>query len=80
MIFLGPKYAKIRHHKFTVFVGRNTPATTLQDHHKYYTLSVYQNNALKTFDDNFIDMENAELKHGNVLVKRDQESAVQWVM
>jgi len=44
--------------------ARNTPATTLQDHHKYYTLSVYQNNALKTFDDNFIDMENAELKHG----------------
>jgi len=38
------------------------PTNTVTDHHKYYTKTVYQNNANKSFDDNFIDMENAEIK------------------
>jgi len=40
------------------------PSNTVQDIHKYYNLSVYQNNAAQSFDKNFIDMENAEIKHG----------------
>ena len=40
------------------------PTNTVTDHHKYYTKTVYQNNANKSFDDNFIDMENAEIKSG----------------
>jgi len=38
------------------------PASRVTDDHKYYTLTVYQNNEHKSFDDNFIDMENAEVK------------------
>merc|ERR1719422_1850871 len=38
------------------------PTSTVTDDHKYYTLTVYQNNINKSFDDNFIDMENAEVK------------------
>ena len=41
------------------------PSNTVQDIHKYYNLSVYQNNVAQSFDKNFIDMENAEIKHGN---------------
>ena len=40
------------------------PASRVTDDHKYYTLTVYQNNEHKSFDDNFIDMENAEVKSG----------------
>ena len=40
------------------------PTSTVTDDHKYYTLTVYQNNEHKSFDDNFIDMENAEVKSG----------------
>jgi len=40
------------------------PPGTVQDSHKYYNLSVYQNNAAQSFDKNFIDMESAEIKHG----------------
>lgn len=40
------------------------PSNTVQDIHKYYNLSVYQNNVAQSFDKNFIDMENAEIKHG----------------
>ena len=43
----------------------DSPSNTVQDTHKYYNLSVYQNNAAQSFDKNFIDMENAEIKHGN---------------
>jgi len=42
----------------------HVPTAKVQDNHKYYKLSVYQNNALKTFDENFIDMEAAEIKAG----------------
>jgi len=38
------------------------PTSTVRDDHKYYTLEVFQNNQHKSFDDNFIDMENAEVK------------------
>ena len=44
------------------------PTNTVTDHHKYYTKTVYQNNANKSFDDNFIDMENAEIKSGKFLI------------
>ena len=44
------------------------PSNTVQDNHKYYTLSVFQNNAASSFDNNFIDMENAQLKHGRIKV------------
>jgi len=40
------------------------PSTTLQDDHQYYTMSVFQNNAGNSFDQNFVDMENADVKHG----------------
>jgi hypothetical protein len=36
----------------------------VQDNHRYYTLSVFQNNVQNSFDDNFIDMEKAEIKEG----------------
>jgi len=42
----------------------HVPSSTVQDNHKYYKLSVYQNDVLHTFDDNFIDMESAEIKTG----------------
>ena len=42
------------------------PSSTVRDDHKYYTLEVYQNNNNKSFDDNFIDMENAEVKSGKL--------------
>merc|ERR1711874_104421 len=44
--------------------SEDSPSNTVQDTHKYYNLSVYQNNAAQSFDKNFIDMENAEIKHG----------------
>jgi len=49
---------------WVVGVGAEQPApsTTLQDNHKYYALSVFQNG--NAFNENFIDMENAEMKHG----------------
>ena len=45
------------------------PTSTVTDDHKYYTLTVYQNNINKSFDDNFIDMENAEVKSGKVYIE-----------
>ena len=42
-----------------------TPSDTVTDQHRYYTLTVSQNNEHKSFDDNFIDMESAEVKSGN---------------
>merc|ERR1712223_1144075 len=42
----------------------DSPSNVVQDTHKYYNLSVYQNNAAQSFDKNFIDMESAEIKHG----------------
>ena len=47
----------------------DSPSNTVQDTHKYYNLSVYQNNAAQSFDKNFIDMESAEIKHGNLGTK-----------
>ena len=44
----------------------HVPSSSVQDNHKYYKLSVYQNNALKAFDENFIDMEAAEIKAGEI--------------
>ena len=44
------------------------PSTTLQDDHQYYTMSVFQNNAGNSFDQNFVDMENADVKHGEIIV------------
>ena len=41
------------------------PSDTVSDQHRYYTLTVSQNNEHKSFDDNFIDMESAEVKSGN---------------
>ena len=41
------------------------PSETVSDQHRYYTLTVSQNNEHKSFDDNFIDMESAEVKSGN---------------
>ena len=52
------------------------PSNTVQDIHKYYNLSVYQNNAAQSFDKNFIDMENAEIKHGNSMT----EQSVLYIM
>ena len=49
--------------------GEDSPSNTVQDTHKYYNLSVYQNNAAQSFDKNFIDMESAEIKHGNLGTK-----------
>jgi len=40
----------------------DTPSDTVSDQHRYYTLTVSQNNEHKSFDDNFIDMESAEVK------------------
>lgn len=47
-------------------VGGATPKepNKINDDHKYYTLSVFQNNAAGSFDKHFIDMENAQLKKG----------------
>jgi len=42
----------------------HVPTAKVQDNHKYYKLSVFQNNAQETFDKNFIDMESAEIKAG----------------
>ena len=52
---------------WTAQLGATDPprSSTVQDSHKYYNLSVYQNNAAQSFDKNFIDMESAEIKHGN---------------
>ena len=49
--------------------GDDSPSNTVQDTHKYYNLSVYQNNAAQSFDKNFIDMESAEIKHGNLVTQ-----------
>jgi len=40
------------------------PGSMKEDHHRYYRLTVTQNNAANSFDDNFIDMDTAEVKHG----------------
>lgn len=40
------------------------PASVVQDNQRYYTLSVFQNNVQNSFDENFIDMEKAEIKEG----------------
>ena len=48
-------------------VGAETPSTTLEDNHRYYTMSVYQNNEANSFTDNFINMENAEVKEGEFI-------------
>ena len=45
----------------------HVPSSSVQDDHKYYKLSVYQNDVLKTFDENFIDMEAAEIKAGEII-------------
>jgi hypothetical protein len=42
------------------------PASVVQDNHRYYTLSVFQNNVQNSFEENFIDMEKAEIKQGNI--------------
>ena len=51
------------------------PTSTVADDHKYYTLTVYQNNNNKSFDDNFIDMENAEVKSGKVMLLPSTDSS-----
>jgi len=43
---------------------QHAPSSTSEDQHRYYRLTVTQNNAANSFDDNFIDMEHAEVKHG----------------
>ena len=40
------------------------PSDTVSDQHRYYTLTVSQNNENMSFDNNFIDMESAEVKSG----------------
>ena len=51
-----------------VSVGAEAPSSTVEDDHRYYTLSVYQNNEDNSFTDNFINMENAEVKEGESIV------------
>ena len=46
----------------------DTPSDTVSDQHRYYTLTVSQNNEHKSFDDNFIDMESAEVKSGKKIL------------
>ena len=48
------------------------PASVVQDSHyySYYTLSVFQNNVKNSFDENFIDMEKAEIKQGKAEIKQ----------
>ena len=46
------------------------PASVVQDSHRYYTLSVFQNNVKNSFDENFIDMEKAEIKQGKAEIKQ----------
>jgi hypothetical protein len=41
----------------------HAPSSEVQDDHRYYTLTVTQNNAANSFDDNFIDMEHADVKN-----------------
>ena len=45
-------------------VAADQPSNTIRDNHRYYTMSVFQNNAGNSFDENFVEMENAEVKHG----------------
>ena len=40
------------------------PSTKVVENDRYYTLSVYQNNAGNSFEDNLINMDSAELKKG----------------
>jgi len=40
----------------------HAPSSQVGDNHRYYTLTVTQNNVANSFDDNFIDMETAEVK------------------
>ena len=47
--------------------GIPSDSTTLEDNHRYYTMSVYQNNEANSFTDNFINMENAEVKEGEFI-------------
>jgi hypothetical protein len=42
------------------------PASVVQDNHRYYTLTVFQHNEQNSFDENFIDMEKAEIKQGEI--------------
>ena len=44
------------------------PSDTVSDQHRYYTLTVSQNNENMSFDNNFIDMESAEVKSGNFCI------------
>lgn len=44
--------------------GEWLPFSYVQDSHKYYKLSVYQDNVGNTFDDNFIEMQHADVKQG----------------
>lgn len=46
--------------------SEHPPSSKVADSHRYYNLSVYQNNAGGTFDDNFIDMESAVVKQGKL--------------
>ena len=45
------------------------PSETVTDQHRYYTLTVSQNNEHGSFDDNFIDMESAEVKSGKITLQ-----------
>ena len=51
---------------WTAQLGATDPprSSTVQDSHKYYMLSVYQDNVGNTFDDNFIEMQHADVKQG----------------
>ena len=44
--------------------SEHPPSSKVAESSRYYTLSVYQNNAGGTFDESFIDMETAEVKKG----------------
>jgi len=44
--------------------SEHQPSTKVVENDRYYTLSVYQNNAGNSFEDNLINMDSAELKKG----------------
>ena len=47
--------------------SEHQPSTKVVENDRYYTLSVYQNNAGNSFEDNLINMDSAELKKGEQL-------------
>lgn len=46
--------------------SEHQPSTKVVENDRYYTLSVYQNNAGNSFEDNLINMDSAELKKGEL--------------